>query len=118
MSWLKSWSMPLGAGEDLAEAAGDDLVLAGLHHPDADDELAAGAGVDLNAGLAVAELLGHLRRTELALVVVPDQMQVRHRVGDGGDIDLGADVLEFGESLDDALAAGLPFLPDGGVIAV
>ena len=46
-----------------ADALADDRVLAGLHHPDADHQLPCRPGADLDAGLALAELLDHLGGT-------------------------------------------------------
>ena len=51
-------------GEDLADATADDRVFAGLHHPDADRQGVPRARGHLDTGLALAELLDHLRRAD------------------------------------------------------
>ena len=108
----------LGGSENLAESLGNDGVVAGLHHPDANDKLAARAGNDFDARLTVAELVGDLRGRELAFFLVPVDVQMWDGVRDRRDLDLGADVFELGERLDNAARAGFPLFPDSLMIAL
>ncbi len=107
---------PSPTGEYLADAPRDDFVVARLHHPDTDLQRVARERADLDGGLALAELLHHLRRGKPARPMIPADAQVRHGVGDRGDDNLGPHVREFLEGRGDPAAAVLPLLPDCGMI--
>jgi len=102
--------------EDLAEAAEDEFVFAGLHHPDGDFEAAVAEAGDGDGRVAFEELAGDVGGFEGEGFFGPVHEDVRDVVGDGGDVAFGGKAGDAGEAAAEVRDAGFKLVEFAFVI--